>query len=531
MSYLLLLTIKITQLVNSMEIGLHIAIISNIIFEPYFEPVAKQYFGENTVVFPIPFGEHTEAEFHMQFASSDLIAVWLNLENLFPKLIGSATEQDLNEAAALCKKLSADLTSISHVKILWFSFENYAIPLSTVVGHMYHDFVDKLNLALKDILGDQELFIDLKHLIAEVGISNAYDFQSKYRWNAPYSKILIEAAVNEIHKQYLIEKGITKKCLVLDCDNVLWGGILSEDGIENLKLSGSGLGRVYQDFQRFVLPLYYHGVILAICSKNDFSDVLRIFNENSEMVLREKHIACFQVNWEDKPSNIKKIAEELNIGLDSMVFVDDSPIEIEAVKAMLPEVTTILFKRDMDYEQFACFNLKSNVSIADIDKRNETYRTNGFREELKSKYTHYADYMAALEIKMDVHEATPIEYSRISELTQRTNKCTNGRRYTVAEIKERITSATVKMYSVSVSDRFSDLGLVGVIEIEHDTLTLFSLSCRALGREVEEKMIEFISDKYQIQKIEFKSTAKNVALTTLLEKAFPNAYLSNREIR
>ena len=247
------------------------------------------------------------------------------------------------------------------------------------------------------------------------------------------------------------------------------------------------------------------------------------------MLLKEEHIACFQVNWEDKPSNIKKIAEKLNIGLDSMVFVDDSPIEIEAVKTMLPDVTTILFKRDMEYEQFSCFNLKSNVSIADVDKRNETYRTNGFREELKASYTDYADYIKALEIKMDIHEALPIEFSRISELTQRTNKCTNGKRYTVAEIKKRITSEAVKLYSVSVSDRFSDLGLVGAIEVESDALTLFSLSCRALGREVEEKMIEFISGKYQIQKIKFKSTGKNAALKTLLEKAFPNAFLSNCE--
>lgn len=530
MLYLLFLIIKITQLVNSMETRLHIAVISNIIFEPHFLPLTKQYFCENTAVFPIPFGEHTEVEYQTRMTSADLIVVWINIVALLPGQFYSLAEQDSDETIALCKKLYADLTRISHVKILWFLFEDYELPLSVTVGHVYHDFVDKLNSTLKDTLSDQVLFIDLKHLIAEVGIPNAYDAKGKYRWNAPYSKILIETAVKEIHKQYFIEKGITKKCLVLDCDNVLWGGILSEDGIENLKLSGSGLGRVYQNFQRFVLSLYYHGVILAICSKNDLPDVLRMFNEHSEMILREKHIACFQVNWENKPSNIQKIAEEINVGLDSMVFVDDSPIEIEAVKVMLPEVTTILFKRDMDYEQFSCFNLKSNVSIADNDKRTETYRTNGFREELKAKYTDYADYVAALEIKIDIHEAAPIEFSRISELTQRTNKCTNGRRYTVTEVKERIASATVKLYSLSVSDRFSNLGLVGAIEVEGDALTLFSLSCRALGREVEEKMIEFILDKYQIQKIEFKSTGKNLSLKTLLSESFPNATIVNREI-
>ena len=509
-----------------METRLHIAVISNIIFEPHFLPLTKQYFGENTAVFPIPFGEHTEVEYQTRVTSADLIVVWLNIKTLLPGQFYSLAEQDLDETIALCKKLYADLTSISHVKILWFLFEDYELPLSATVGHVYHDFTDKLNVTLRDSLSDQVSLIDLKYLIAKVGVFNAYDRKGKYRWNAPYSKILIEAAVNEIHKQYLIEKGITKKCLVLDCDNVLWGGILSEDRIENLKLSGSGLGRVYQDFQRFVLSLYYHGVILTVCSKNDLPDVLRMFNEHSEMLLKEEHIACFQVNWEDKPSNIQKIAEKLNIGLDSVIFVDDSPVEIEAVKAMLPEVTTILFKRDMDYEQFACFNLKSNISIANIDKRNETYRTNGFREELKAKYTDYADYIAALEIKMDIHEAALIEFSRISELTQRTNKCTNGRRYTVTEIKERITSATVKLYSVSVSDRFSDLGLVGAIEVEGNALTLFSLSCRALGREVEGKMIEFISNKYQIQKIEFKKTGKNETVKMMLKEALPNAFFS-----
>ena len=363
-----------------METALHIAVLSNIVFEPYFLPLMKYHFGDHVTISPIPYGEHTATEYQAKLADTNLIVVWLNLEALLPEQFYVRTGSDFDDILVLCKKLYTDLTRISHAKILWFSFEDDYLPFPVAVGYDYQPFIDKLNLTLCDILNDA-VCIDLKHLIAEVGISNAYDRKGKYRWNAPYSKALIESAVREIHKQYLVEKGITKKCLVLDCDNVLWGGILSEDGIENIKLSSSGLGRVYQDFQRFVLTLYYHGVILAICSKNDLPDVLTMFHEHSEMLLKEEYIACFQVNWEDKPSNIQKIVEKLNISLDSMVFVDDSPVEIEAVKATLPEVTTILFKRDMDYEQFACFNLKSNISIANIDKRNETYRTNGFREE------------------------------------------------------------------------------------------------------------------------------------------------------
>mgnify|MGYP002640530957 CR=1 FL=1 len=521
---------------NLQDVNLNIGVISDIIFAPHLIPLMKTHFGENINIYPIPYGEQNDDTYREQIKESDMVLVWLNLESSYLHAFDVLCSQPDSEQRIIedvftsCKKLYAEISAFSNAIILWFLLEDYFIKLPVVLGYSYNVIIDKINIELSDALKDNVSFINLKRLIAEVGIANAYNPKSKYRWNAPYSKVLIEAAVKEIYKQYLIEKGITKKCLVLDCDNVLWGGILSEDGIENIKLGGSGFGRPYQDFQRFTLSLYHHGVILAICSKNDLSDVLTMFREHSEMVLGEEHIACFQVNWEDKPSNIQKIAEKLNIGLDSMVFVDDSPIEIEAVKAMLPEVTAILFKRDMNYEQFACFNLKSNVSIADIDKRNETYRTNGFREELKAKYTDYADYIAALEIKIDIHEAAPIEFSRISELTQRTNKCTNGRRYTVTEIKERITSATVKLYSVSVSDRFSDLGLVGAIEVEGDALTLFSLSCRALGREIEKKMIEFISDKYQIKKIEFESTGKNETVKTLLSESFPNAAIVNREI-
>ena len=507
-----------------------ISVISNIIFEPHFISLLQSAFNNSKVEsYSIPYGEHNEAGYKEQLMESDMIVVWLNIEDFFsdaltPINLGEMSQyQAINAIIALCERLYDDLAACSTTRILWFSFEDYHNRTSIVTGHRYATLIDKVNIKLAEYLYDRVKFVDSKRLIAEVGIANAYDSKAKYRWNAPYSKILIEAAVKEIYKQYLIEKNITKKCLVLDCDNVLWGGILSEDGMENLKLSGRGLGRVYQDFQRFVLSLYYHGVILAICSKNDLSDVLTMFHEHSEMLLKEEHIACFQVNWEDKPGNIKRISEKLNIGLDSMVFVDDSPVEIEAVKVMLPEVTPILFKRDIKYEQFFCFNLKSNVSIADVDKRNETYRTNGFREELKAKYTDYTEYIAALEIKMDIHEALPIEYSRISELTQRTNKCTNGRRYTVAEIKEHIASETVELYSISVSDRFSDLGLVGAIEVESDTLTLFSLSCRAIGREIENKMLDFIADKYQIESIEFKLTGKNEGLKALLIKTFPNA--------
>ncbi|TAH75126.1 MAG: HAD-IIIC family phosphatase [Anaerolineaceae bacterium] len=509
-----------------------ISILSNIIFDPHFAQLFKLCFGETTKLHPIPYGEYNEDDYKKHLAESDLIIVWLNFEELNPDIWNFFYSRNITKQKAIadiidsCEKLYNDLLIYSNARILWFSFEDYFLKFPIVSGHHYDALVDKINIDLSGTLKDNVSFINLKQLIAQIGIADAYYSKNKYRWNAPYSKALIEVAVKEIHKQYFIEKGITKKCLVLDCDNVLWGGILSEDGVENIKLGGGGFGRAYQDFQRFVLSIYYHGVILAVCSKNDLSDVMMMFQEHSEMVIKEEHIACFQVNWNNKPDNIRQIAETLNIGLDSIVFVDDSPIEIEAVKAILPEVTTILYKRNAINERFSCFNLKSNTNIADVEKRNEAYRTNQSRETLRSQFRNYDEYLKALDIKIDIHRALPIEYNRISELTQRTNKCTNGTRYTVSDIKERTISEDAILYSVSVSDHFSDLGIVGALEVYADSLTLFSLSCRALGREIESKMLAFIANKHTITNVAFKSTGKNEDVKILLLNAFPSATIT-----
>lgn len=503
-----------------------IGIISDIILTPHFFLSIELAFGENIRIFSIPYGERNEKEYRKQLLESDVIIVWLNLETEISDLWNISYsramtyQQIIDKIVSMCSMLHADLQMYKKAFVFWFLFEDYFDKRSVVLGCHYDTLVDKMNIKLSETIKNNVSFIDLKRLIAQIGITNAYDQIGKYRWNAPYSKVLVELAAREIYKQYLIEKGITKKCLVLDCDNVLWGGILSEDGIENIKLSRGGLGRPYQDFQRFVLSLYYHGVILTVCSKNDFSDVEAMFCGHSEMILKMEHIAFFKVNWGSKSDNIKQIAETLNIGLDSMVFIDDSSAEIEAINDLLPEVTAILYDRDTVYNKLSCFNIKCNIDSDNIKKRNDTFRTNQFREELKAKYENYDDYIASLDVKMDIHEALPIEFARIAEITQRTNKCTNGKRYTVADIKEHLENEECKLYALYVSDCFSDLGLVGSVEVSGNTLTLFSLSCRALGRNIEKTIFDFICSNHQIRGIEFQTTGKNEELKTFLQRYF-----------
>lgn len=498
---------------------LNIAVITNITVEPFFGMYLKDVFekeGLNVKLNPISFNEYFLQENSDKLINADQIIVWLNTDCFYPNLINDLTcgkvsaddiEQDIQSKFA---ELNAFLKQKTRASVLWIGAEDYCYY--TYAYHLGYSLtnkglIDRINITLNENIEENDTYVDLKTIIAKLGIERSFDNKSKYRWNTPYSRDLLQEVACEVHKQYLIRNGITKKCVVLDCDNVLWGGILSEDGIEGIQLGSSGLGRPYQDFGRFILNLYCHGVIIAICSKNDKSDVLRVFREHNEMILREEHIACFCVNWDNKADNIKAIAETLNIGLDSMVFIDDSDFEVQAVKTLLPEVTAVKYERDNIYEQLSCFNLKSNVDIDKVQKRNLTYQTNELRRNLKSGSSSFEEYLNALEMEVDIHEALPVELSRIAELTQRTNKCTNGRRYTVQQIKAMIENG-YELYSVSLSDKFSDLGLVGAIGIDGNRLDLFSLSCRALGRNVEDIMINFIRDK-NIKKNYYNLTVQN----------------------
>lgn len=285
---------------NIQSAELHISVISNIIFTPYFELFVNMYFGETTRIYFISHGDQIESEHQKELEESEIVVVWINLEFYLCSYDTSYMQPELDQkiiekVVTLSKQLYTDITSYSSAQIFWLLFEDYYYNLPVVTGCSYNSNIDKINLILSDVLKNVSL-IDLKRLIAEVGISNAYDAKGKYRWNAPYTKVLIERVVKEFYKEYLIGRGITKKCLIIDCDNVLWGGILSEDGIEKFRLGGNGPGRMYQDFQRFILSLHYYGVIIAVCSKNDLEDVLTMFREHSEMVLKEEHIASFQVN-------------------------------------------------------------------------------------------------------------------------------------------------------------------------------------------------------------------------------------------
>ena len=499
-----------------------IVLISNVVLEPYWCPCMEASFAASECVARTTCLAYEELDGHLTALEDvDVVVVCLNFETLYPNISNDTISENLSlgdveqDAIERCRRLYERVKSCSTAKIIWFGFEDYAFHHDHLYGAIpaFGGLVDRINLLLMNMLG-RDAYIDLKRLIAKMGISDSYDNKGKYRWNAPYSKSFVSMMADEVHKQFLIDNGKTKKCLILDCDNVLWGGILSEDGIEGIQISSDGLGRPFQDFQRFLLDMYHHGVILAVCSKNDEADVLKVFQEHSGMLLKEEHIACFRCNWDDKPGNIRAIAEGLNIGLDSMVFVDDSPFELEAVRYMLPEVRTVQYHRDTVYHELSCFHLQSNVDRDTVKSRIETYKSNQKREQLKKSAASFDQYISSLKMKIDIHNTSDHELARVAELTQRTNQCTNGVRYTLAQLKERQVNPDYELYTVCLSDRFSDLGIVGVVGIHENVVDLFSLSCRALGRKVEHAMLQYAVNQ-GANAADFVRTSKNEGIREL----------------
>lgn len=504
-----------------------VIVISNIVFEPYLRLGVEQIFRKyrkDVCLIRIAYEEYASIDTIQKLYGADLLLVALNFEELYPNYFNDIYSKQITpddiviDAVYKSSELYLYLKRNSYVPVFWLGFEDYYCKYDIVIGNVIleHAIVDSINNQLNKIISVQDTFLNLKRLIARIGIMNAYDSKEKYRWNAPYSKELVYAICCEIFKQYLIRIGDTKKCIVLDCDNVLWGGILSEDGIDGIQLGNSGLGRVYQDFQRFLVTLYYHGVILTVCSKNDKEDVLNVFREHSGMLLKQEYISCFLCNWDNKPKNVKTIADTLNIGLKSMVFIDDSKFELEAVNDLLPEVTTVLYDRDTIYKELSCFNLKSNIDVTDINKRTETYKTNIQRENLRKKSSSFEEYLISLDMRLDIHNTRSPELARISELTQRTNRCTNGKRCTIEQMREMLDSYEYTLYTVCMKDKFSDLGIVGVMGTYGQTIDVFSLSCRALGRCAEKVMIQYVIER-GANNVVFCGTQKNDDLLKLFE--------------
>ena len=326
-------------------------------------------------------------------------------------------------------------------------------------------------------------------------------------WKYYYiSQSLITPKMNAVFHDWFSKKlaaieSKRKKCLVLDLDNTLWGGILGEDGIEGIEIGDTYPGLAFRDFQGAILEAVNNGVILAVCSKNNEQDVLEVWEKHPNLIIRQKHISAYRINWNDKAVNIQELAEELNIGLDSMVFLDDNPAERERVKQTLPVVEVPEFP-DKPYLLSAFFKsvYEKYFQIYQLtfEDKSKTlqYTANAERNVFKKNFTDIDSYLESLEMELKVHFADNFTIGRIAQMTQKTNQFNlTTHRYSENELRELINKHNLVL-CLNVKDKFGDNGItvaaIVILDRGEATIENFLLSCRILGRGIESVFLDYI---------------------------------------
>lgn len=289
-----------------------------------------------------------------------------------------------------------------------------------------------------------------------------------------------------------------KKCLVLDLDNTLWGGVLGEEGVHGIQIGGDYPGKAFLYFQNGLKQLAAHGIILTVCSKNNEKDVMDAWEENPFILLRKKDFAAMRINWNDKASNIAELAKELNIGLDSMVFIDDNPTERELIKQMLPMVEVPdfpahpyllpVFLKDLVEKYFTVYALTEE----DLSKT-EQYKANAARTAEMSHFSNMDDYLRSLGINITIARANDFNTPRIAQMTQKTNQFNlTTHRLDESQIRKYVSEGW-RIWCISVSDKFGDNGITGAIFVDSmGFIDNMVLSCRILGKGIEHAFLNSI---------------------------------------
>ena len=363
--------------------------------------------------------------------------------------------------------------------------------------------VDGVNASLRQEARARGVYLlSVDRWAAEDGLGQWFDPQL---WYQAKQEVHPRASVvygDQMGRLLAALRGRSAKCLVLDLDNTLWGGVIGDDGIEGIALGqGSPVGEAFVAFQRYAKQLAQRGVILAVCSKNDYSNAIAAFESHPEMVLRKSDIACFVANWQDKAENLRFIAETLNIGLDALVFADDNPVERGLIRSELPMISVPELPDDpagyvgclVDAGYFEAVEI-----TAEDRERTELYRANASREALRQSSTDLSGYLQSLGMELIWQPFDAAGFKRIVQLINKTKQFNlTTRRYTDAEVSAVMADPDAVTLQLRLTDAHGDNGIIAILIGERaggDALLLdtWLMSCRVLGRGVEETTLNVL---------------------------------------
>ena len=400
------------------------------------------------------------------------------------------------------------------------AFGNLELSHPGAPGH----FLDGVNRELRRRAPRWVSIHDLDALTALVGRWNWGDERFFHIAKLPCAPDHLPLYAHSVVALVTARLGRSRKCLVLDLDNTLWGGVIGDDGMAGIVIGqGDAVGEAYVAFQKYAKSLAERGVILAVCSKNEDANAREVFEKHPDMVLRIPDISCFVANWEDKAGNIRRIAQELNIGLDSLVFVDDNPAEREIVRRLVPEVAVPEIPVDpSDYVRAVeAHRYFEPVAISAEDfQRTEMYRANAERRQTASSVSDINEFLRSLEMRAWIGPIGDVELDRSVQLIGKSNQFNlTTRRHSAADIQRMLDATTWETRVVKLVDKFGDNGLISVLLAEERGDALFIdtwlMSCRVLKRGVEQALLNQVAGIARARGLkrvtgEYLPTAKNV---------------------
>ena len=364
--------------------------------------------------------------------------------------------------------------------------------------------VEELNRRLThEIVGKGDLLVDVAFAASAFGLERWHDSRMWHSAKIPTSLEALPLYADHVCRVLGAAKGKSRKCLVLDLDNTLWGGVIGDDGLEGIRLGqGNSEGEAFLAIQSLALDLRRRGIILAVCSKNEEANARLPFREHKDMLIREEHVAAFVANWTDKATNLREIAAMLNIGTDALVFLDDNPAEREIIRRELPEVAVPEVGDDPSLYPalLARAGYFEAISFEDDDrKRADYYQANAERRTAASVVTDLEDYLESLEMVLTVAPFDDQGRARIAQLINKSNQFNlTTRRYGEDQVAALERDPAKFTLQARLSDKFGDNGMISVIifdksdeEWECDT---WLMSCRVLGRRVEEALLAVVAD-------------------------------------
>ena len=472
-----------------------------------------------------------------KFNKSNLVIVFWEAINIIDGLqyeielmsfeeIDGLVEKTINELTLMLKNLESTskiiFNKFSASPFTWMSLEKGKLDYFCERLNHFIENSQKVNLSL----------VDLDKVLLKEGVDNCIDYRFYSSSKSLYTIGFYKTYVKLIEPHLREMLGRVKKVLILDCDNTLWGGVIGEDGVEGIKVDKtSAKGKVYREVQILIKKLAKQGALINLNSKNNYEDVQQVLESPQFMPLSDDDIIIKKVNWNNKVQNINEIIKELNVGLNSTVFIDDSDFEVNLVRENLSEVDIVQVPKKI-YNYPFIFRVMSQMfystgNTAEDLTRVEMYKTEQKRKEVTTKFDNLDDYINSLEIIAEV-SVDPIEsIERLAQMTQKTNQFNlTTKRYSKADMTLFVESENFSVFSLSVDDKFGSYGITGlaIIRIDGDKAVIDSLllSCRILGRKIEiaffNEIIKFCISKNlkQIDSI-FIETKKNIQVKSFYD--------------